>query len=105
MQFIIIAKDGTDAEALSRRLAARDNHIAYGENAAKSGEQIIAAALLDQEDKMRGSLLIVDFEDIEALNKWLDTEAYITGNVWKDIDIIPCKLAPAFQHLIKKNLH
>lgn len=102
MQFIIMAKDGDDAEAINRRLAAREAHIKYGEDAAKRGEQIIAAALLDDKEQMRGSLLIVDFPDIESLKKWLDTEAYITGNVWKDIDVIPCKIAPAFQHLVKK---
>lgn len=102
MQFVIIAKDGTDAEALNRRMAARDSHISYGDIAAKSGEQIIAAATLDQNDQMNGSVMIVDFENIEEVNKWLDTEAYITGGVWENVQIIPCKLAPAFQDLIKK---
>lgn len=103
MQFIIIAKDGNDAEAMSRRLAAREDHIAYGAEAAKRGEQIIAAALLDENEDMRGSLLIVDFENIEALHKWLDDEAYIKGNVWQDVDIIQCKIAPTFDHLVKKS--
>lgn len=105
MQFIIMAKDGDDPEALERRLAAREEHIAYGDKAAKSGEQIIAAALLDGEEKMRGSLLIVDFENIEELQKWLDQEAYVVGNVWQDIDIIPCKIGSSFQHLVKKGRH
>ncbi len=102
MQFIIIAKDGTDAEALERRLAAREGHIAYGDNAAKTGEQIIAAAMIGPNEQMNGSIMIVDFDDIQALNEWLDKEAYVTGNVWQDIQVIPCKLAPAFQHLISK---
>lgn len=105
MQFIIMAKDGEDEEALNRRLAARDSHLAYGEMAAKTGEQIIAAALLDKNDNMRGSLMIVDFENIEELQKWLDQEAYVTGNVWQNIDIIPCKIAPTFSHLVKKSMN
>lgn len=105
MQFIVMAKDATDDAALNRRMAAREAHMAYSEKAAKTGEQIIAAAMLDGEDNMRGSVMIVDFPTIEDLQKWLDNEAYITGNVWKDIDIIPCKIAPAFAHLVKKSMN
>jgi hypothetical protein len=47
----------------------------------------------------------VEFENIEAVKAWLDKEAYVTGDVWKNIQIIPCKIAPAFEHLVKKNLH
>lgn len=105
MQFIVMAKDAEDEEALNRRMAARDSHLAYGEIAAKTGEQIIAAAMLDGNDNMRGSLMIVDFPSIEDLQKWLDTEAYVTGNVWQNIDIIPCKVAPTFSHLVKKSMN
>ena len=105
MQYIIMAKDGDDAEALERRLDAREAHLAYGEEAAKRGEQIMAAALMDKDQKMRGSMMVVDFESVEDLKAWLDKEAYVTGKVWKDIDVIPCKLAPAFQGLIKKSLN
>lgn len=103
MQFIILAKDDTDAEALNRRLAARAAHISYSDEAVKRGEQIIGAALLNEKDEMRGSLMIVDFPSIEDLKKWLDTEAYITGNVWKDIDIIPCRVGPSFAHCLLKS--
>lgn len=102
MQFIIIARDDKDSEALERRLAAREAHIAYSNKAAEAGEQLIAAAMLDSDDKMCGSVLVVDFESREDLEEWLKIEAYVTGNVWKDIEIIPCKLAPAFHKLIKK---
>lgn len=102
MQFLILAQDGTDPEAPQRRQAARDSHIAYSDIAAKKGEQIIAAAMLNQDEEMYGSAMIVEFENIEAVNKWLDTEAYITGNVWQNVQIIPCKIAPSFAHLIKK---
>lgn len=102
MQFIIIGKDGDDAEALNRRLAARDGHMAYGEMAAKTGEQIVAAAMLGNDGNMNGSVMIVEFDDIDAVKAWLDKESYVTGNVWQDIQIIPCKLAPAFAHLSKK---
>lgn len=102
MQFIIIGKDGDDDDALNRRMAAREGHMAYGEMAAKTGEQLIAAAMLSADGTMNGSIMIVDFEDIDAVKAWLDTESYVTGNVWQNIQIIPCKIAPAFAHLIKR---
>ena len=102
MQYLIIAKDGTDDKALDRRMQARPDHVSYGAEAVKRGEQIIAAALLDPENNMRGSVMIVDFDTEEDLKNWLDNEAYIKGKVWQDIDIIPCQVAPAFSHCILK---
>ena len=102
MQYLVIAKDGTDEAASNRRIAARSNHLKYSDFAVQSGEQIIAAALLDQDDNMRGSAMIVEFENIEKLQEWLKHEPYMTGKVWKDVDIIPCKIAPSFTHVLDK---
>lgn len=96
MQFIIIGKDGKDDEALGRRLKARDNHLSYSEEAAKRGEQLMAAAMLDEDGQMNGSVMIVEFDDRDALDHWLENEAYVTGEVWKDVLVIPCKVAPTF---------
>lgn len=103
MQFVIVGLDGDEPEALNRRMAARDSHIAYSEMAAKTGEQIIAAATLNQEGNMNGSVMIVEFEDLDAVKAWLDKEAYVTGKVWKNVQIMPCKISPVFGHLIKKS--
>ncbi|MEM9469314.1 MAG: YciI family protein [Pseudomonadota bacterium] len=103
MQYVIIAKDANDSEALQRRLKARADHVSYSDEAVKRGEQIIGAALLDKEGDMRGSVMIVDFESEDALKKWLDNEAYVRGKVWKDIDIIPCRVGPSFAHCLLKS--
>ncbi len=102
MQYVIIAKDAEDSEALNRRLAARADHVSYSDEAVKRGEQIIGAALLDREGDMRGSVMIVDFENEAALKDWLDNEAYVRGQVWKDIDILPCRIGPSFNHCLLK---
>ena len=96
MQFIIIGKDGKDSEALGRRIKARDAHIAYSDAAVKTGEQLIGAAMLNENGQMNGSVMIVEFEDHDALDNWLENEAYVTGEVWKDVLIIPCKVGPSF---------
>lgn len=103
MQFLIIGKDADDENAVARRMAARDAHIAYSDEAVKRGEQIIGAATLNaQTGEMNGSVMIVEFENIDKVKEWLDEEAYITGDVWEKIEIIPCRIGPSFDHLITK---
>lgn len=102
MQFLVIAKDGNDDEAKDRRIASRADHLKYSDFAVQTGEQIVAAALLDKDENMRGSAMIVEFENVEKLQEWLKHEPYMTGNVWKDIDVIPCKIGPSFDHVLKK---
>jgi len=102
MHFLVIAKDGNDDEAQERRTAARADHIKYSDFAVETGEQVIGAALLDQHENMRGSAMIVEFENVEKLQEWLKHEPYMTGNVWKDIDVIPCQIGPSFKNRLKK---
>ncbi len=96
MQFVIIAKDGTDTEALSRRLAAREAHLKQCDTAHAKGEQLMGCALLNDAGDMCGSVMVVDFPDEAALNAWLESEPYVLGNVWQDIQILPCKVGPTF---------
>ncbi|MFP4313096.1 MAG: YciI family protein [Alphaproteobacteria bacterium] len=102
MLFFLVAKDGTDKDALARRLAVREQHIALSEEAIKKGEQILGCAILNDNKEMAGSIMLVDFEDRKKLNEWLENEPYVTGNVWDDIEIYPCQIGPSFQHILKK---
>jgi uncharacterized protein YciI len=52
---------------------------------------IIGGAMLNDEGKMIGSMMVVQFETKEQLQQWLDTEPYIAGKVWQNIDIRPFK--------------
>jgi uncharacterized protein len=96
MQFIVTGHDGTDEGALERRLAVRDEHMKLVETMKKEGRYLYAAALLGKEEKMIGSVLIVDFPSMNELEQWLNIEPYVKGNVWKQIDIKPCKVPPIF---------
>jgi uncharacterized protein YciI len=99
MQFLVTACDGKDEKALERRLAAREEHLKLTEEMFKSGKTLYAAAILDDNDKMTGSVLIVDFPAREDLDKWLEIEPYVKGQVWEEIDIKPCKVGPMFHGL------
>ncbi|MCB1562195.1 MAG: hypothetical protein KDJ75_01350 [Alphaproteobacteria bacterium] len=93
MHFLIIARDGTDAQALERRMAAREAHIAVFREGLEAGQNLVGGALLSEEGAMQGSMLVVEFDDRETLNEWLKTDPYVTGDVWQDIEVIPFKLA------------
>ena len=83
MQFIITAYDGENM--LKKRIAVRPRHL---EGMAKLGEHIVlAGGLLDDEGKMKGSVLILDFEDRAALDDYLKHEPYVTEHVWEKIEV------------------
>jgi uncharacterized protein YciI len=93
MQFILIAYDGTDSEALERRMKVRVEHLDKIAGLKKTGEFLLGGAILDEEGKMIGSTIIYEFPDRQSLDKKLKEEPYITGNVWEKIEIHPFRLA------------
>jgi len=101
MQFLVMGYDGTDDKALDRRLAARNDHMKLVESMKSEGKHLFAAALLDESEKMIGSVLIVDFPTREDLDSWLKIEPYVVGDVWKTIEVKPCKVPPMFMELNK----
>ena len=83
MQFIITAYDGADM--LEKRLAVRARHL---ENMGKvNGKVICAGGLLDSEGKMKGSALIMEFEDRAGLDAYLASEPYIAEHVWEKVTV------------------
>jgi uncharacterized protein YciI len=96
MQFTVIAYDGTDEEALQRRLAVREDHIALGDSMVSSGQQLFGVALLNKHEKMIGSVIVCDFPGREELDAWLAQEPYVTGKVWERIEVLPCRVGPSF---------
>lgn len=99
MQFLVLGYDGKDSEALQRRLAVRDAHVALGDELRDSGNLLYGVAMLDDSDQMCGSMLIAEFENRQELDRWLEEEPYVTGKVWERIEVIPCKVGPSFEKL------
>lgn len=100
MQFIIRATDYTDSEALSRRMAAREAHLDMVIDKRDRGHDLFGAALLDDSGRMIGSLMVVDYPDRAAVDAWLAEEPYITEKVWEKVEVLPCRVAPPFAHLV-----
>jgi len=93
MQFILLGYDGTDTGALERRLNVREEHLGKIKMLKKSGECIAGGAILDNQGKMIGSMIIYEFYDRQALDERLKEEPYITNGVWEKIEIHPFRLA------------
>jgi uncharacterized protein len=102
MQFMLLAYDGADEAALARRLAVREQHIALGDKLVAEGKMLYGTAILDESGKMIGSMLIVEYDSRAELDEWLETEPYMTGNVWHDIQIQPVRVGPSFAGLRKQ---
>ena len=83
MQFIIKAYDGPNM--LDKRMEVRPRHL---EGMAKLGKQIICAGgLLDEQGKMKGSALVMEFPDRAALDEYLASEPYVIEGVWQKIEV------------------
>jgi uncharacterized protein YciI len=93
MQFLLLAYDGADSGALQRRLNVREEHLKGISSLKKEGSFLFGGAILDNEGKMTGSMIVYEYPDREALDEMLKNEPYITDGVWKKIEIKPFRLA------------
>lgn len=91
MQFVIRAYDG--AGKLDKRMEVRPRHL---EGMKKLNEHIICAGgLLDDEGKMKGSALIMEFESRKELDVYLANEPYVLEKVWEKIEVEPINVVIA----------
>ena len=85
MQYIITAYDG--ANMLDKRMEVRPQHL---EGMAKLGEHVVCAGgLTDEEGKLKGSVLVLDFEDKAGVDEYLSNEPYVISKVWEKIEVEP----------------
>ncbi|WP_121249195.1 YciI family protein [Mucilaginibacter phyllosphaerae] len=92
-QYLITGYDYTDEGALERRMNVRQHHLDGAKDLKESGNFVLGGAMLNDEGKMIGSTLILQFENEEALEAWKQGEPYITQKVWETVDVKPFKVA------------
>ncbi|OGK09317.1 hypothetical protein A2767_03730 [Candidatus Roizmanbacteria bacterium RIFCSPHIGHO2_01_FULL_35_10] len=92
MQFLVIGKDGKDKKATDRRMAVREAHLKLGDEMEKSGDRWYGCVMLDDNGRMIGSMAVMDFASEKELQEWLDREPYVTGKVWKTVEIYKCNV-------------
>lgn len=93
MQYLLLAYDATDPEAAERRLNFRKEHLENIALLKKSGEFLFGGAILNDDGKMIGSTIVYEYPDRQSLDEMLKVEPYVTGGVWKEIQIQPFRLA------------
>ena len=93
MQFLLIAYDGTDAEAPERRMKVRQDHLNKIELLKQSGGFLFGGAILSDDGNMIGSMIVYEFPDRQSLDALLKEEPYVTEGVWKKIEIKPFRHA------------
>jgi uncharacterized protein YciI len=93
MQFLLIAYDRTDPDAENRRSGIRPEHLKKISNLKRNGEFLFGGAILNDEGKMIGSMILYEFPDRAALDERLKDEPYVTEGVWGKIEINPFRLA------------
>jgi uncharacterized protein len=92
-QYLIIARDGTDGDASERRMNVRPAHFDGARQLKSTNNFIIGGAILDDNGKMTGSMMVVQFDSEDELLLWMKHEPYITGNVWQNIEVKSFKVA------------
>jgi uncharacterized protein len=92
-QYLITAYDGTDENALERRMNVRPFHLEGAKKLKENGNFVIGGAMLNEEGKMIGSTMILQFESPEEFQHWIDTEPYIQQGVWEKFDVKPFRVA------------
>ena len=86
-QYILVLPDDPDAIAamLDKRMEVRPLHL---EGMERLKEHLIAAGgMLDDEGKLKGSVLIMEFQNREELDEYLTNEIYVTEHVWEKITV------------------
>ena len=92
-QYLVTAYDYTDNGALKRRMDVRPHHLDGARELKANGNFIVGGAILDDDGKMVGSIMILQFEDEEQLEAWKQSEIYISQNIWESVDIKPFRVA------------
>ncbi len=95
MQFLVIAYDGTDENAMQRRLAAREAHLKTFKENCEKGLFYYGAAILSEDGRMIGSMIVCEFPSRAELDaQWLEHEPYVLGNVWKTVEVKRAQVPP-----------
>lgn len=92
-QYLITAYDGENANAINHRMSVRPLHLEGVKKMKENGSFIIGGAILNDEEKMIGSTMILQFEDPKDLQNWVDSEPYIQQKVWEKFEVKPFRVA------------
>lgn len=99
MLYAIIGRDGPDA--LAKRRVVRPAHLERVHALVQAGRMLVAGPLpaIDSPDPgpagFAGSLIVAEFESLEAARAWIAADPYVTDGVFASVEVYPfVKVAP-----------
>lgn len=93
MGYVIIAWDGTDKDALDRRMAVRDRHLAVITRWAKEGKLQLGFPTFRADGSVAGSIMFLDEDEVGA-KEYLAEEPFAREGVWQSYQARPFRIAP-----------
>jgi uncharacterized protein YciI len=93
MLYAIVAEDAPDS--LPKRIAARPAHLERMQALVSEGRVVLAGPFpaIDAADPgpagMRGSLIVAEFESLEAATAWIEADPYVTQGVFAHVVVNP----------------
>mgnify|MGYP000093503500 CR=1 FL=1 len=95
MWYAVISQDVENS--LEKRMGARPEHVARLKALADEGRLLIAGPhpAIDCEDPgeagFTGSLVVADFDSLQAAQTWADADPYISAGVYAQVMVKPFK--------------
>ena len=96
MLYVIYSEDVENS--LAKRLSVRDKHLARLQEMQDQGRLIVAGPCpaIDSNDPgtagFTGSLLVLEFDNLEQAQAWADADPYIDAGVYKKVTVKPYKM-------------
>ena len=95
MFYAIISQDVENS--LEKRLSVRPEHVARLQALQDEGHMLLAGPhpKIDSEDPgpagFTGSLIVAEFDSLEAAQQWADADPYIAAGVYEKVTVKPFK--------------
>ena len=95
MLYAIIATDVEDSR--EQRAANRPAHLERIQGLVDQGRLVLAGPhpAIDSEDPgeagFTGSLIVAEFESLEAAREWAEGDPYVSGGVFSNVEVKPYK--------------
>lgn len=95
MLYMILGREAEDG--LARRNSVREAHLGRLHALLDEGRLILAGPLprIDAEDPgpagFAGSLVVAEFESLDAAREWAETDPYIHAGAWTHAEVHPFK--------------
>lgn len=103
MQFVVIGRDGNDDGAVARRQSCRPDHLELCKKMNKEGRMLFGAALFSETGVMNGSMIVLDVPSRDDVDRYLEVEPYVKGNVWKTVEVTECRVGDFFLSALSHN--